>query len=139
IRSDVAFLLAEIAKRDATIAALKTVKGVPRRARPPAFDPHVDRIVRVVAVHFGVHHHDVYGKERWRLFAYPRHAAMLIARDSLKRSLPELGAAFGGRDHSTVMASCEKARKLLETDQRFRAAFEASTSALAPRGDERAA
>ena len=132
-RDDVRFLLDEIAKRDQLIAALTKEKKPPKLLRrPPVFRHEVDVIVKTVSIHFGIEHEAIYGKDRWKRTASARHAAMLIARQTLALSYPELGAALGGRDHSTVMAGCARARKLRETDQWFRAAIEAAERALRP-------
>jgi chromosomal replication initiator protein len=58
-------------------------------------------------------------KSRAREVAVPRQAAMLVARELLNAHLTEIGAAFGGRDHSTVIHSLERARHLRKTDSTF--------------------
>jgi chromosomal replication initiator protein len=58
-------------------------------------------------------------KSRARDIAVPRQAAMLLARELLSAHLTEIGSAFGGRDHSTVIHSLERARHLRKTDRVF--------------------
>ena len=58
-------------------------------------------------------------KSRARDVAVPRQAAMLLSRELLNAHLTEIGAAFGGRDHSTVIHSLSRARQLRTADQIF--------------------
>ena len=56
------------------------------------------------------------GPKRTRIYARPRQLAMGLARELTGDSFPEIGMAFGGRDHSTVMHACEKVVSLREQD-----------------------
>lgn len=60
-------------------------------------------IIRVVADEFGVTPDDILGKSHRREFTRPRFAAIYLARHTGKRSYPEIGRAFGGRDHTTIL------------------------------------
>jgi chromosomal replication initiator protein len=71
-------------------------------------------------------------KSRVRQVAVPRQAAMLLCRELLNAQLTEIGAAFGGRDHSTVIHSLERANYLRSTDQTFSQRLEAVTLELTP-------
>ena len=59
---------------------------------------------------------DLLSKRRTRNLARPRQMAMALTRELTQHSLPEIGDAFGGRDHSTVMYACRHIGKLKETD-----------------------
>ncbi len=71
-------------------------------------------------------------KSRVRQVAVPRQAAMLLVRELLNAQLTEIGAAFGGRDHSTVIHSIERAKYLREADAVFAQRLEAVALELTP-------
>ena len=56
-------------------------------------------------------------KKRTRQVAYPRHIAMYLIREMTETTLPEIGEAFGGRDHSTVIHACDKVEVDLKKNQ----------------------
>jgi len=60
---------------------------------------------------------EMYSKKRVRSLARPRQIAMALAKDLTPLSLPEIGEAFGGRDHTTVLHACRKVVELVENDQ----------------------
>jgi chromosomal replication initiator protein len=60
-------------------------------------------IIATVADEFGVTPADILGKSHKPEFTRPRFAAIYLARHTGKRSLPEIGRAFGGRDHTTIL------------------------------------
>jgi len=60
------------------------------------------------------------GRDRSRKVALPRQIAMYLMREEGNISLPQIGEALGGRDHTTVMYGCEKIADLLERDDQFR-------------------
>lgn len=72
-------------------------------AREPMVDITTDRIQRIVAEFFGVGVSDLLGKRRTQNIAFARHVAMFLCRTMTSCSYPEIGALFGGRDHSTVI------------------------------------
>jgi len=55
-------------------------------------------------------------KRRSRSIARPRQLAMALAKELTSHSLPEIGDAFGGRDHTTVLHACRKIKELIESD-----------------------
>jgi chromosomal replication initiator protein len=59
---------------------------------------------------------DLLSKRRSRSVARPRQVAMSLAKELTNHSLPEIGNAFGGRDHTTVLHACRKIKELRETD-----------------------
>jgi chromosomal replication initiator protein len=61
----------------------------------------------------------MYSKKRFRSVARPRQVAMALAKELTQQSLPEIGEAFGGRDHTTFLHACRKTLELRETDQEF--------------------
>ena len=63
---------------------------------------------------------DLLGKKRTRSLARPRQVAMAMAKELTEHSLPEIGDAFGGRDHTTVLHACRQIRTLMETDGKLR-------------------
>ncbi len=63
---------------------------------------------------------ELLGKKRTRVVVRPRQMAMALAKELTPHSLPEIGQAFGGRDHTTVLHACKQIRDLVETDARMR-------------------
>ena len=82
------------------------------------FDP--DYILREVARSFNVPVERLMSKDRSREVALPRQIAMYLIREEGNYSLPQIGAALGGRDHTTIMYGCEKVADLMERDDRLR-------------------
>ena len=76
----------------------------------------IDNIQRIVAEYYKIKVSDLLSKRRSRSVARPRQVAMYLAKDLTNHSLPEIGDAFGGRDHTTVLHACRKITELLETD-----------------------
>ena len=79
-----------------------------------------DEVVRKVADVFGVTVERMLGRDRSREVALPRQIAMYLLREEANISLPQIGEALGGRDHTTVMYGCDKIADLLERDDRLR-------------------
>ena len=79
----------------------------------------VENIQRVVSEYFRIPLKELVGPKRTRIYARPRQLAMGLARELTGDSFPEIGMAFGGRDHSTVMHACEKVQSLREEDPIF--------------------
>jgi chromosomal replication initiator protein len=84
----------------------------------------VGNIQKITAEYFNVRLQDLLSKRRVRSLARPRQVAMTLAKELTEHSLPEIGEAFGGRDHTTVMHACKTIHKLIETDPRMRQDFE---------------
>ncbi|MGB1237486.1 MAG: chromosomal replication initiator protein DnaA [Pseudomonadales bacterium] len=76
----------------------------------------IDNIQRVVAEYYKIKIADLLSKRRNRSVARPRQVAMSLAKELTNHSLPEIGDAFGGRDHTTVLHACRKIKELRETD-----------------------
>lgn len=77
----------------------------------------IDNIQRVVAEYYKVKISDLLSKRRSRSIARPRQVAMALAKEFTNHSLPEIGDAFGGRDHTTVLHACRKVGELKSTDR----------------------
>ncbi len=77
----------------------------------------IEQIQRRVAEHFDVRVADMTSKRRPASIAFPRQVAMYLARELTKASLNEIGDAFGGRDHGTVLHACKLVKKrMVEQD-----------------------
>ncbi len=76
----------------------------------------IENIQKTVAEYFKIRLADLSGKSRSRSIARPRQIAMSIAKELTSKSLPEIGQAFGGRDHTTVLHACRKVAELKGTD-----------------------
>jgi len=80
----------------------------------------VGNIQKIVADYYGLQLKDLLGKKRTRSLARPRQVAMALAKELTEHSLPEIGDAFSGRDHTTVLHACRQIRTLMETDGKLR-------------------
>ncbi len=79
----------------------------------------IENIQKTVADYFKIKVSEMYSKKRFRSVARPRQVAMALAKELTQQSLPEIGEAFGGRDHTTVLHACRKTVELRESDQEF--------------------
>lgn len=80
----------------------------------------IANIQKTVADYYGLQLKDLLSKRRTRSLARPRQMAMALAKELTEHSLPEIGDAFAGRDHTTVLHACRQIRGLLETDGKLR-------------------
>jgi chromosomal replication initiator protein len=85
-------------------------------ASPEQKNIPVELIQRVVAEYFSLSHADMKGNRRTKAIAFPRQLAMYITREITEFSTTEIGNAFGGRDHTTVMHACQKVEDKIRTD-----------------------
>jgi chromosomal replication initiator protein len=81
-------------------------------------------IQKRVADHYQIRHSDMTSKRRPANIAMPRQIAMYLARHLTKHSLQEIGEAFGGRDHGTVIHACKTIENLMEQDDSIRGGVE---------------
>jgi chromosomal replication initiator protein len=72
----------------------------------------IDNIQRTVADYYKIKVAEMYSKKRSRNVARPRQMAMALAKELTQMSLPDIGEAFGGRDHTTVLHACRKIAEL---------------------------
>jgi chromosomal replication initiator protein len=75
----------------------------------------IDNIQKTTAEYYNIKISDLLSKRRSRTIARPRQLAMAIAKELTNHSLPEIGDAFGGRDHTTVLHACRKISELRAT------------------------
>ncbi|WP_225691281.1 chromosomal replication initiator protein DnaA [Thalassolituus sp. ST750PaO-4] len=80
----------------------------------------VDNIQRIVSEYYKIKMSDLLSKRRTRSIARPRQVAMALSKELTNHSLPEIGDAFGGRDHTTVLHACRKIKELQETSADIR-------------------
>ena len=79
----------------------------------------IDNIQKTVAEYYKIRVADLLSKRRTRSITRPRQLAMALCKELTNHSLPEIGDAFGGRDHTTVLHACRKINELREGDQRI--------------------
>jgi chromosomal replication initiator protein len=91
----------------------------------------VEDIQRAVCHHFHIRSNDLLSKDRHKSVAFARHVAMYLCKSRLKCSFPELGRAFGNRDHTTVMSAVRKIETQRDRDPEVRAHLEAIERKLA--------
>lgn len=80
----------------------------------------IDNIQKTVAEYYKIRMAELLSKKRSRSLARPRQVAMALAKELTSHSLPEIGDAFGGRDHTTVLHACRKIEELKGTDIRIK-------------------
>ncbi len=85
----------------------------------------IENIQKTVADYYKIKVGDMFSKKRTRALARPRQMAMALAKDITNLSLPDIGEAFGGRDHTTVLHACRKMQELCETDNTIQRDFQA--------------
>jgi chromosomal replication initiator protein len=90
---------------------------IPAGTRKPI---NVERIQVLVADYYNVTLDDMKGKRRDKHIVFPRQVAMYLVREETPSSLPAIGKAFGGRDHTTALHSIEKIANELKEDERLR-------------------
>lgn len=90
----------------------------------------VHQIQKVIGDHFGLKIDEIKAKKRTRNVAYPRQIAMYLTRELTDLSLPRIGEAFGGRDHTTVLHACDKISSDLLKDDTLRNTVERLSQAI---------
>jgi len=79
----------------------------------------IENIQKTTAEYYKIRVADLLSKRRNRSIARPRQLAMALAKELTSHSLPEIGDAFGGRDHTTVLHACRRIAELRKTEQRI--------------------
>ncbi|MEO7113424.1 MAG: chromosomal replication initiator protein DnaA [Polyangiaceae bacterium] len=115
--------------RAVDMAFVKSELAATSSARPQLMS--VEDIQRAVCHHFHLRSSDLVSKDRHKSVAFARHVAMYLCKQRLKCSFPELGRAFGNRDHTTVMSAVRKIEAQRDTDPEVRAHLEALERKLA--------
>lgn len=80
---------------------------------------NIDNIQKTVADYFRIRIADLSSKSRQQIITRPRQIAMCLARELTEHSLPEIGSAFGGRDHTTVINACKRVQTLKINDAKM--------------------
>ncbi|MDX1379497.1 MAG: helix-turn-helix domain-containing protein, partial [Xanthomonadales bacterium] len=80
----------------------------------------VENIQKTVSEFYKLRVADLLSRRRTRTIARPRQMAMALSKELTEHSLPEIGEAFGGRDHTTVLHACRRIEELCDTDGRLR-------------------
>lgn len=83
----------------------------------------IDNIQRTVAEYYKIKVSDILSKRRSRSVARPRQIAMALSKELTSHSLPEIGDAYGGRDHTTVLHACRKVKELVEVDNEIKSDY----------------
>ena len=84
----------------------------------------ITNIQKAVADYYSLQLKEMLGKKRTRSLARPRQVAMALTKELTEHSLPEIGVAFDGRDHTTVLHACRQIRQLMESDSKLREDWE---------------
>lgn len=120
---------ADMAKRPVVdIAMVRKALRLPFRQRVET----IEDIQRAVCDYYRIKPAQLTGKERHRDLALARQVAMYLCRERLQKSFPQIGAHFGGKDHTTVIAAVNKIKKLLAEDHPVRHDIDAITARLGP-------
>jgi len=90
----------------------------------------IEMVQKTVAEFYSISLAELRSKRRTKNLVLPRQVAMYLSRKLTKMSLPEVGNAFGGKDHTTVMHSCRKIEKVLSVDNSLKSATEKLISVL---------
>ena len=80
----------------------------------------LEMVIQTVSDHFHISIDEMRSKKKSQNIVLPRQIAMFLARKLTKHSLPEIGKAFGGRDHTTVMHSCTKIEQAVHTNKEIK-------------------
>ena len=79
----------------------------------------IENIQKTVAEYYKIRVADLLSKRRSRSITRPRQIAMALTKELTSHSLPEIGDAFGGRDHTTVLHACKRVKGLRESESRI--------------------
>jgi chromosomal replication initiator protein len=94
----------------------------------------ISRIQHVTCEHFALSADELLSRSRAERVSWPRHVAMYLSRELTSHSLPQIGRAFGDRDHTTVLHACRRVTEQIATDPAAFAHIELLTTALAADG-----
>lgn len=86
--------------------------------QPPK--PDIQNIIDIISKHYGVSTEELRSKKRIRKIAHPRQIGFYLARQLTDASFPQIGIAFGGKDHSTVMHGVKRVAESLKTDDKLK-------------------
>jgi chromosomal replication initiator protein len=84
----------------------------------------IEHIITQVAKAFNVKPLEIKSRKKHKLYSFPRQVGMYLARELTECSYPEIGVAFGGKDHSTVIYAARKIEKGMENDESLKSMIE---------------
>ncbi|MDR0410360.1 MAG: chromosomal replication initiator protein DnaA [Treponema sp.] len=114
---------ADLAGKEITVeVAQQQLKDI--FASPKQANMSVDIIIKVIAEHYQLSSNDLRGKKRSQKIVVPRQIAMFISHEITEFSTTEIGQTFGGRDHTTVMHSCNKIKEKMQADPKLDASIQ---------------
>lgn len=90
----------------------------------------IEKIQKIVADHYNLSFTDLKARKRTKNIAFARQIAMYISREITEFSTTEVGAEFGGRDHTTVMHACNKIEELVKTDMHLQTSINVLINAI---------
>ncbi len=84
----------------------------------------IENIQKAAASYYNISLSDLKSSKKLRIYALPRQVAMYLSRNMTSSSFPEIGAKFGGKDHSTVIHACRQIEKKIADDREIKSAVE---------------
>ena len=97
--------------------SLSEVKNLARNTKKPQKTTSASEVIRAVAVFYNIEEEFIHKKTRKKEIIRPRQVTMYLLREDYKISYPSIGEKLGGRDHTTVIHSCEKIRRELKSNE----------------------
>lgn len=117
LSAEIAFLVCK--RVDEVLAQLRREGTLAAMPTDPSSRPSVRQIMEIVAIHADIRPADLVSERRAHVIAWPRQVAMTLVKEThAALSMPQIGKAFGGKDHTTVMHALKRMRWHLEQDQR---------------------
>lgn len=113
-------LEASQAKSKVTLTLVKHAMGFITPSQPERETVSMDEITMFICQRYNVNYKDLIGKKKTKDITLPRQIAMYLCRKLTGNTYPHIGAAFNGRDHTTVMHACTKIAKMAKKDPHFR-------------------
>jgi chromosomal replication initiator protein len=129
-------MMAQIANRPLSLnLAMEALADIAPASRTGAV--RSDDVVAAVLSYYQVSEKDLFGRQRKREIVLPRQVAMYLSRELTDASLPQIGRAFGGRDHTTVMYAVQKVADQMAGEGEVLTAVQALTGRLTGRRERR--
>jgi len=96
--------------------SLNEIRNIVKNNQKPKKNVSVQEVIKIVADYYNIEEASIYEKTRKKEVVKPRQLAMYILREDFNASYPSIGQKLGGRDHTTVIHSCEKIKNELKKD-----------------------
>ena len=96
--------------------SLNEIRNIVKNNQRPKKNVSVQEVIKIVADYYNIEEASIYEKTRKKEIVKPRQLAMYILREDFNASYPSIGQKLGGRDHTTVIHSCEKIKNDLKKD-----------------------